>query len=330
MKTPAKARQFRRETTLYLATSLLALALLSMSGCVGLTQASSSTAKSPSNSNASTALSISTQPRSETVPAGKSATFTVVAIGAGALNYQWKKSGIAISGATAASYTIPATTMAENLEVFTVVVNEGKETVTSRPAMLTVVGAPSALSSSQAALNFSSVNLGARKTLPVVFTNTGASHVTISNVTISGAGFTASGVQSGQILAPGQAATLNVTFDPAATGAHGGKVALTSDAADSSVDIALSGTGMQPPASHSATLGWAASTSTVMGYNVYRSTISGGPYTKLTEAAATTTQSIDSAVTSGQTYYYVVTSVESSGAESAYSNEVTAAIPNEE
>jgi fibronectin type 3 domain-containing protein len=36
---------------------------------------------------------------------------------------------------------------------------------------------------------------------------------------------------------------------------------------------------------------------------------------------------VDSGVTSGVTYYYVVTAVDSSGTESSYSNQATAAIP---
>ena len=36
---------------------------------------------------------------------------------------------------------------------------------------------------------------------------------------------------------------------------------------------------------------------------------------------------VDGSVQSGQTYYYVVTAVDTSGTESAYSNQVQAAIP---
>ena len=78
---------------------------------------------------------------------------------------------------------------------------------------------------------------------------------------------------------------------------------------------------------HSVTLTWTASTSTVVGYNVYRSTVSGGPYTKLTSTADASTTYTDSAVTAGATYFYVVTSVDSSGVESANSSEVSATIP---
>ncbi len=300
-------------------------ALISVSGCVGLTQAGSSGTKSSGGSTSS--LTISSQPTSQTVRAGQSATFSVGAKGSTTLKYQWKKSGRPISGATAASYTTPATTMAQSGETFTVTVSgDDNHTVTSDPATLTVDAAASDLAASSTSLNFSDVNIGARSVLHVVFKNQGSSAVTISNVLIAGAGYTAAGVSSGQILAAGQSATLNVTFDPSSTGTLPGTATVTSDAANSPAKIALSGIGIQAT-QHATTLSWIASTSTVAGYNVYRSDVSGGPYTKLDSALVAATTSTDSNVQAGQTYYYVVTSVESSGAESGYSNEVTATIP---
>jgi len=40
-----------------------------------------------------------------------------------------------------------------------------------------------------------------------------------------------------------------------------------------------------------------------------------------------TTTYVDSGVSSGQTYYYVATELDSTGAESAYSSQVSATIP---
>src|SRR5204862_7680990 len=57
--------------------------------------------------------SITTQPASQAVTAGQTATFTVVAAGTAPLSYAWTKNGTAITGATAAGYTTPATTSAD-------------------------------------------------------------------------------------------------------------------------------------------------------------------------------------------------------------------------
>jgi hypothetical protein len=87
---------------------------------------------------AAVAPAITTQPTSQTVTPGQTATFTVVASGTAPLSYQWQKNGSNISGATAASYTTPATTTADNGSAFDVVVSNSAGTVTSNGATLTV------------------------------------------------------------------------------------------------------------------------------------------------------------------------------------------------
>ena len=88
--------------------------------------------------SAATAPSITTQPASQTVTVGQTATFTVVATGTAPLSYAWRKNGTAISGATAASYTTPATTSSDTGAQFTVTVSNVAGNVTSNPATLTV------------------------------------------------------------------------------------------------------------------------------------------------------------------------------------------------
>jgi Bacterial Ig domain/Immunoglobulin domain/Immunoglobulin I-set domain len=88
------------------------------------------------------APTMTTQPASVTVTAGQTATFTVVANGTAPLTYQWQKNGAAISGATATSYTTPATTTADNGSKFVVVVSNSAGNATSSAATLTVNPAP--------------------------------------------------------------------------------------------------------------------------------------------------------------------------------------------
>ncbi|HEY6174278.1 MAG TPA: discoidin domain-containing protein [Kofleriaceae bacterium] len=83
------------------------------------------------------APAITSQPASRTVALGQTATFSVVASGSG-LSYQWSKNGAAIAGATAASYTTPATTAGDNGAQFTVAVSNAGGTVVSSAATLTV------------------------------------------------------------------------------------------------------------------------------------------------------------------------------------------------
>jgi fibronectin type 3 domain-containing protein len=92
------------------------------------------------------------------------------------------------------------------------------------------------------------------------------------------------------------------------------------------VMISLSGSAAQP-VSHSVTLNLTPNSSNVTGYNVYRSTTLNGPYTKLNSPVVTSTTYTDTAVVASQTYFYVGTSVDSAGIETAYSSQVTATIP---
>jgi hypothetical protein len=90
------------------------------------------------DSAAPVAPSITTQPTSQTVTAGQTASFTVAATGTAPLSYQWQKSGANIAGATTASYTTPVTTTGDSGATFAVVVTNTAGTVTSSAATLTV------------------------------------------------------------------------------------------------------------------------------------------------------------------------------------------------
>ena len=109
--------------------------------CLGLSLAGCASSSSPSTSSGHpqpTLLSITTQPASQTVTAGQTATFTVVASGSAPLSYQWQKNGTNLSGATAASYNTPVTTTADSGEQFRVIVSDSSGSDPSSIATLTV------------------------------------------------------------------------------------------------------------------------------------------------------------------------------------------------
>ena len=103
------------------------------------------------------APAITTQPASQTRTVGQTATFSVTATGTAPLSYQWRKNGTAIAGATASSYTTPATTTADTGALFSVVVTNAVNSVTSSNATLTV-SAPGSTS-----LDYSIVSFTATK-----------------------------------------------------------------------------------------------------------------------------------------------------------------------
>jgi Abnormal spindle-like microcephaly-assoc'd, ASPM-SPD-2-Hydin/Protein of unknown function (DUF1573) len=103
------------------------------------------------------------------------------------------------------------------------------------------------LQANQNSLAFGSVTNGSNLTKQVVLTNTGTAAVQISAVTVTGTGFTASGISTPATLNASATATLSVKFAPTGTGAVTGSVTVTSNATGSPLTISLSGTGSATP-----------------------------------------------------------------------------------
>jgi hypothetical protein len=87
---------------------------------------------------AAVAPTITTQPANQTVTVGQTATFSVTATGTAPLTYQWQKNGTAINGATATTYTTPATVLADSGAQFSVTVSNAVGNTPSNSATLTV------------------------------------------------------------------------------------------------------------------------------------------------------------------------------------------------
>ena len=84
---------------------------------------------------------ITTQPASQTVPAGSNVNFSVAATGTAPLSYQWKKDGADIPGATGVTLTL-TNVQPSDAGSYTVVVSNSLGDATSDPATLTVTTGP--------------------------------------------------------------------------------------------------------------------------------------------------------------------------------------------
>ncbi len=101
---------------------------------------------------------------------------------------------------------------------------------------------PGQLVANPSSLTFGSVQVGGNLTLTDSFTNTGASSVTISQVTVAGAGFSVSGLSLPLTLNPGASVTFSGLFTPQAAGNVSGSISVASNAG-SNPTVTLSGTG---------------------------------------------------------------------------------------
>ena len=316
---------------------LLAIAILSISGCSGI-------ASAPGNSSSNGAATISVAPASirfGSVPLTSTASQSVTIMNGGGSNLIVTQVNTSAVGVTITGVSLPLTIGAGKQFTFNVIFSpkaagtlSGDISVmsdaSSSPSTVSLSGigmaATAVLTASTSSLSFGNVVVGNNSTLPVTLTNAGNSNVTVSTVGVSGASYTESGVKAGLILAPGQSATLDAIFTPAAAGSLAGSVTVASTATNSPTTISLSGTGSA--ATPFVALSWTPSVSVVAGYNVYRSQVSGGPYTtKLDPSAVAADSFTDNSVQPGATYYYVVTSVTSTGVESADSAPTSATVP---
>jgi Abnormal spindle-like microcephaly-assoc'd, ASPM-SPD-2-Hydin/Transmembrane protein 131-like N-terminal len=102
------------------------------------------------------------------------------------------------------------------------------------------------LSASASSLNFGNTLVGSSASQAIAMTNTGTATVNLSQVAVTGAGFTVSGFSGTATLAAGQSFSLNVGFAPTATGRATGSLSFVSSATNSPTTISLSGNGVQP------------------------------------------------------------------------------------
>jgi|GEM_PF-1085678 len=191
-----------------------------------------------------TAPTITTPPASQTVTAGQTATFTVVAAGTAPLSYQWLENGANIAGATATSYTTPATTTADSGSTFDVVVSNTVGTVISAAATLTVNPPAPAIQVSPTSFNFGNDVVGSNSTQLLIIKNTGTAILTIAQVTATGSAFSLNGFSLPLNVNAGQQTTITVAFLPTAVGTVSGNISIVSNAPTSPTSVGLAGTGI--------------------------------------------------------------------------------------
>jgi DNA-binding beta-propeller fold protein YncE len=108
---------------------------------VRVTNAAGSTLSNNALLTVNTVPTFTTHPRTQSVLAGGTVTFSVTVTGGTAFNYQWRRNGVAIIGANGASFTIQAVTGADS-GLYDVLVGNSVGTAVSSPAELSIVTTP--------------------------------------------------------------------------------------------------------------------------------------------------------------------------------------------
>ncbi len=108
---------------------------------------------------------------------------------------------------------------------------------------LSGTGVSLVLNATPSTVSFGSVATGTSNSQTITLSNAGVVSVSISQALVTGTGMSMTGMTMPFTIAAGKTASFNVVFDPTTSGAIAGSIALVSNATDSPLSLALSGTG---------------------------------------------------------------------------------------
>lgn len=111
---------------------------------------------------------------------------------------------------------------------------------------LSGTGTQGQLSAIPSTASFGSVAIGSNNSQSIQLSNGGNTDVTISQASVSGNGFSMTGLSASQVIAAGKSAIFSVSFAPTAAGNFTGSVSIASNAANTPFLIALSGSAVAP------------------------------------------------------------------------------------
>jgi len=234
------------------------LALATMVGCQGLST-SKSNLQSTHNPLPGTLSAVPGSVSFGNVQVGTSQTQTDTISNTGGSSLTVVKATLTGAGFSTTGLTLPLTLSPGAKETFsvafapqsagsvsgTLLLTNSDSTTFSLSLSGTAVAVES-LTGNPTSFSFGSVLVGTKPSQTETLKNTGAANLTVSQATVSGAGFSYSGLTLPLTLAPNQSTTFGVAFAPTTAGASNGKLSITVTGSSTSLDIALSGTGVTP------------------------------------------------------------------------------------
>ena len=236
------------------AASILAVLMVLINGCAGLVSVPNSTSNG----------SIQVSPANVSfgnVPIGKKTSQSITILNTSKTATTIQQATLSNSQFAVSGITTPMALGMGQTGTFSVWVNptatgnlKGTLTIqgdpTSNPVVLnlsaTGITTQPQISLSSAAVNFGTVGVGASGTSILSISNTGASDLTVSVVSLTGAEFGLTGIATPKTISAGQSVPVSLGYRPTAAVASTGSLSITSnDPAHPTVTVALTGTGVQ-------------------------------------------------------------------------------------
>jgi hypothetical protein len=229
------------------------VAMGGLSGCVGSTGAKTSTGNAGVLSGSVATVAFGN------VGVNKTATQSFTITNAGTATVNLGQSSITGTGFTIASGSLAgpvgvgqSVTVQIQFAPLTAAAASGSFTMVSDASnspfsvALSGTGTQPGLASAPAALSFGNVGVKSSGSATVTLSNTGSANVTIAQASVSGTGFTIGGLTAGQVIQPGQSMNFTAQFSPTSAGSVSGSISVSSNAPNSPMTIAVTGTGTQP------------------------------------------------------------------------------------
>ena len=320
----------------------LVLCCLAMIGCQGFSSGKTAS-QQPPPSGTMTLSGASLDFGS--VTAGTSKTMTVTASNTGSASLTVSSASVSSKYFSISSPTLPLAILAGQSSPITLAFTPNAAGTFSATVTLSSDASDSyttlslggtGLSSGQLAASptsetFGSITIGSQSSQTITLTNATGSTVNISQASVSGSGFTLSGITTPLALSVSQSTTFTVTFSPQSAGNASGGVTITSDAPNSSLSVSLSGIGATEGAVGASPTSLNFGTVTVNGKQVLSETVtnSGGSTLTISQVAASGTGfsvsgiSTPATLTAGQSATFSVTFAPLSAAN--FSGSVTVA-----
>ncbi|MFZ0300313.1 MAG: choice-of-anchor D domain-containing protein [Candidatus Sulfotelmatobacter sp.] len=235
------------------------LALATMVGCQGLSTSKPSV-QSPQNPLLGTLTAGPASVSFGNVQVGTSQSQSDTLTNTGVTNLTISQAAVTGPGFSTTGLTLPLTLIPGQSATFSVVfapqsagsasgtlalTDNGSNSTLSVALSGTAVAAGS-LSATPTSFSFGGLQVGTNQAQTETLKNIGGDSLIISQATVSGAGFSYTGLSLPLTLAPNQNTTFGVVFAPTAAGASSGSISLTVSGSSTTVDIALSGTGVAP------------------------------------------------------------------------------------
>jgi len=236
------------------AALLLLAGLTFLAGCQGVSAGGSGSPGQPSGTLSLSAMNLDFG----SITAGNSKTLTVTATNSGTASLSINGAAFSTKYFSLTGPSLPASLASGQSTTISIKFTPDKANTFNATANITSdasnasmnlsltgdgTASPAVLGSNPASLNFGTVTIGTNQTISETLTNSGGSSATISQVSISGTGFTLNGIAAPVTLNAGQSTTFNVGFTPSASGTASGNITITSTASDPTLTISLTGAG---------------------------------------------------------------------------------------